>query len=344
MSISDETAAAAATSSNSAMPPRSPKRSHADLDEPVESASKRSRAASPSDDEAKTRATTAAMANASLTGEEEETRGGAMDIAAEGQRAAPATETAAESVATAPESQPSTKETHDGGPETTTSTTTTATIGTAPRSKMCGVCNEKEGKYKCTRCVLPFCSVSCNKIHRENHPPDPEPSAAAAAANPSNASDLALEPPPSGVPKPSHDPRNPFSVLDDSDQLRYLFRRYPGLQARLLEIIAATEPPPEMQSTGGSLNDMMKARAMAAANPKKEQWTHDVGIRNGKKALHKARNASGEDGEGVREYIELINHLMSEASAAAEAEEVIRKQAAEKDAELIRRLMTEDRG
>lgn len=99
-----------------------------------------------------------------------------------------------------------------------------------------------------------------------------------------------------------------------------------------------------MQSTGGSLNDMMKARAMAAANPKKEQWTHDVGIRNGKKALHKARNASGEDGEGVREYIELINHLMSEASAAAEAEEVIRKQAAEKDAELIRRLMTEDRG
>ncbi|KAJ0162486.1 hypothetical protein CTA2_4486 [Colletotrichum tanaceti] len=338
MSISGETAA---TSSISAAPLRSPKRSQADLDEPVESASKRSRAASPSDDEATTRATTAAMANTSLTGEVEETRGGAMDIAAEGQRAASATETAAESVAAAPESRLSNNDTHDDGPGP--ETTTTTMIGTALRSKMCGVCNEKEGKYKCTRCTLPFCSVSCNKIHRENHPPDPEPSAAA-AANPSNDNDLALEPPPFDAPKPPHDPRNPFSVLDDSDQLRYLFRRYPGLQARLLEIIAATEPPPEMQSTGGSLNDMMKARAMAAANPKKEQWTHDVGIRNGKKALHKARNASGEDGEGVREYIELINHLMSEASAAAEAEEVIRKQAAEKDAELIRRLMTEDRG
>lgn len=88
----------------------------------------------------------------------------------------------------------------------------------------------------------------------------------------------------------------------------------------------------------------MKARALAAANPKKEQWTHDVGIRKGKEALRRARAADGEDGEGVREYVELINHLMSQASAAAEAEEVIRKQAAEKDAELIRRLMTEDRG
>ncbi|KAK1728099.1 uncharacterized protein BDZ83DRAFT_717245 [Colletotrichum acutatum] len=322
MSIPDDTSPYAAL-------PTSPKRAaQDDLATEPEShppATKRSRATSPSQDddddsEAKTRATTAAMANASLTAGEGECEGeqgvGEGSAAAE----APAAQTT--------QTQPAADET----PETTIQPPPSA-----PKTKTCGVCHEKEGKYKCTRCALPFCSVPCNKTHRENHPPDPEP-----APKPPSA---AIEPPaPSSAAAAASDPRNPFSVLDDSDQLQYLFRRYPTLQARLLEIFAATEPPPELQSTGSSLNDMMKARALAAANPKKEQWTHDVGIRKGKEALRRARAADGEDGEGVREYVELINHLMSQASAAAEAEEVIRKQAAEKDAELIRRLMTEDRG
>lgn len=177
--------------------------------------------------------------------------------------------------------------------------------------------------------------MPCNKIHRENHPPDPEPAPKPAVA----------KPPEQTAPKPAADPSNPFSVLDDSEQLRYLFKRYPGLRARLLQILAATEPPPEMQgATGSSLNDMMRAKAMAAANPKKEQWTHDVGIRKGKEALRRARTAGGEDGEGVREYIELINHLVSNAGEAEKVEEAIRKQAADRDAELIRRLMADDRG
>ncbi|EFQ32201.1 HIT zinc finger [Colletotrichum graminicola] len=341
MSIpNDETPAAAFAATSSSPTPRSPKRPPTDPEDLSGPATKRSRAASLSDDEANTRATTAAMANASLAGkEQEETRGTVMDTGAEGNGASTttaATTVGEESTAAATASQPSRETNHDEAQETTTTTTTTT-----PKSKMCGVCTEKEGKYKCTRCALPFCSVPCSKIHRENHPPDPEPSAAAKIPS---AGDPAHEPLQSDAPKPPRDPRSPFSVLDNSDQLRYLFRRYPGLQARLLDILAATEPPPEMQSTGSSLNDMMKARAMAAANPKKEQWTHDVGIRNGKAALRKARDAAGEDGEGVREYIELINHLMSEANATAEAEEVVRKQAAEKDAELIRRLMAEDRG
>ncbi|OLN95293.1 putative zinc-finger protein C4F10.19c [Colletotrichum chlorophyti] len=278
-------------------PPRSPKRAQEEDDnnrDPSEPASKRSRAASPSDDDEGTKETTAAMASATLE-----------------------TATAAQHAnGAAPAEEPD---------ETKTPA--------APRTKMCGVCNEKEGKYKCTRCALPFCSVPCNKLHRENHPPDPEPTS--------------KTPEPPAAPQPvagARDPKNPFIALDDSDQLRYLFRRYPGLQTRLLDIIAATEPPPDAQGAGGSLNDMMRARATAAANPKKEQWTHDVGIRNGKEALRKARNEDGEVGEGVREYIELINHLVSQASADAEAEEVIRRRAAEKDAELIRRLMAEERG
>ncbi|KAL2875929.1 hypothetical protein SGCOL_008780 [Colletotrichum sp. CLE4] len=318
-------------------PPTSPKRAaQDDLATDPEAhppASKRSRAASPSQDEddddddseAKTRATTAAMANASLTAGEGE---GERDV---GDSSAAATAAAAAAAPSAQTTQP------PRAAPAETSETTQPPPAAAPKTKMCGVCHEKEGKYKCTRCALPFCSVPCNKTHRENHPPDPEP-----APKPEPA---AIEPPAlSAAVTAVYDPRNPFSVLDDSGQLRYLFRRYPTLQARLLDIFAATEPPPELQSTGSSLNDMMKARALAAANPKKEQWTHDVGIRKGKEALRRARVADGEDGEGVREYVELINHLMSQASAAAETEEVFRKQAADKDAELIRRLMTEDCG
>ncbi|KAF6821276.1 HIT zinc finger [Colletotrichum sojae] len=297
--------------------PASPKRPQDEVDELVEPPSKRSKTVSPEPEQ-----------EAPVEGQNDEAE--AQDVPPpqeqteeqkqeeppkEQEPAAPAAPAAASEPASAPA---------DDTPETK-----------APKTKMCDICHEKEGKYKCARCALPFCSVPCNKIHRENHPPDPEPAPKPAVT----------KPPEEMTPKPAVDPSNPFSVLDDSDQLRYLFKRYPGLRARLLEILAATEPPPEMQAAmGSSLNDMMRVKAMAVANPKKEQWTHDVGIRKGKEALRRARTAGGEDGEGVREYIELINHLITRAGEADKVEEAIRKQAAERDTELIRRLMADDRG
>ncbi|KAL0940736.1 hit finger domain protein [Colletotrichum truncatum] len=322
--------------------PRSPKRMQDDLDELIESASKRSRTASPGethqqmqrqeegngvvkddDDDAPT-----TTSNTEITGSSAEGASETQDESKTQNPPPPPLPVTAE-----PPAAPATSQADDND---TAETETKA----APKSKMCGVCHEKEGKYKCARCALPFCSVPCNKIHRENHPPDPEP-----AAKPPPPPDVAAGPPPAT--KKARDPSNPFSVLDDSDQLRYLFKRYPSLRSRLLGILAATEPPPEMRGASGtSLNDIMKAKAMAAANPKKEQWTHDIGIRNGKEALRKAKNAAGEDGEGVREYIELINHLVSKGDGGndADADEAIRRRAAQQDTELIRRLMADDRG
>ncbi|KAF9870159.1 hit finger domain protein [Colletotrichum karsti] len=297
--------------------PRSSKRSQDEVDKLSDSASKRSKTASPGDgggrqDEADAEEAEQTVATTIET---------ATDGGARGEMTRPENPTQKE------------PETRAAPQQTTQAAQDEPETKALPKTKMCGICNEKEGKYKCTRCSLPFCSVPCNKIHRENHPPDPEPAPRTPAA---------AEPPEANVKAKARDPNNPFSVLDDSDQLRYLFKRYPNLRSRLLDILAATEPPPELQGTGSSLNDMMKAKAMAAANPKKEQWTHDVGIRKGKEALRKARNAAGEEGEGVREYIELINHLVSKDEDAA-AEEAIRKSAAERDTELIRRLMAEDR-
>lgn len=143
MSIPDDT-------STNAAPPTSPKRAAQDdlATEPESQppATKRSRATSPSQDddddddsEAKTRATTAAMANASLTAGEGEGERDVSDVAAAAQTTQIQTQPAAEAAA------------HE-----TPETTTTQPPPSAPKTKMCGVCHEKEGKYKCTRCALPL--------------------------------------------------------------------------------------------------------------------------------------------------------------------------------------------
>ncbi|CAI0641757.1 unnamed protein product [Colletotrichum noveboracense] len=298
--------------------PRSPKRSQDVLEELIEHANKRSRTVSPHENQQEAEGAAAKSGEKDAPAANGTTSKDATGEAVDESRKQEVSHNLAKEPA--PTTAPQTQE-PEAVPEPKA----------APKTKMCGICNEKEGKYKCTRCPLPFCSVQCSKIHRENHPPDPEP-----------VPKPPVEAPKQPGAKKAFDPKNPFSVLDDSPQLRYLFKRYPSLKSRLLGILAATEPPPELQGTGNSLNDTMKARALAAANPKKEQWSHDVGIRNGKEALRKARTAAGEDGEGVREYIELINHLILKGEDAA-AEEAIRKSAAEKDTDLIRKLLEEGR-
>ncbi|KAK1847711.1 hit finger domain protein [Colletotrichum chrysophilum] len=298
--------------------PRSPKRSQDVLEELIEHANKRSRTVSPHENQQEAEGAAAKSGEKDAPAANGTTSKDATGEAVDESRKQEVSQNLAKEPA--PTTAPQTQE-PEAVPEPKA----------APKTKMCGICNEKEGKYKCTRCPLPFCSVQCSKIHRENHPPDPEP-----------VPKPPVEAPKQPGAKKAFDPKNPFSVLDDSPQLRYLFKRYPSLKSRLLVILAATEPPPELQGTGNSLNNTMKARALAAANPKKEQWSHDVGIRNGKEALRKARTAAGEDGEGVREYIELINHLILKGEDAA-AEEAIRKSAAEKDTDLIRKLLEEGR-
>ncbi|UKZ90043.1 uncharacterized protein TrAFT101_005076 [Trichoderma asperellum] len=211
-----------------------------------------------------------------------------------------------------------------------------------PNANLCGVCEINPGKYKCSRCRLPYCSVPCSKAHQQNHPPDPP------KEEPKPASQTLNAPPPAAAPLPplsEHiDPSNPFSALATSDKLQLLFKKYPNLPNQLLEIHDATQPPPESPDAVSKAIPASLMKGLPASNNSgRGQWNHDIGIKNGKAALRKARKASGEDGEAIREYTELILHIMNETNDRNDAAAYVQRQIAEQDTALIERLLAEDR-
>ncbi|WKT39671.1 hypothetical protein QSH57_001490 [Fusarium oxysporum f. sp. vasinfectum] len=165
-------------------------------------------------------------------------------------------------------------------------------------------------------------------IHHENHPADPEPAPAAprSALSESLATSLPQLP----------DPSNPFQALESSEKLRLLFRKYPGLPDQLRKIDAATLPPPEAKPA-------IPASLLKGLPPKQEAWNHDIGIQNGKEALRKARRADGEQGDAIREYSELILHLMNTDNARTDVDNILRQKMAQEDTKLIERLMAQEK-
>lgn len=205
----------------------------------------------------------------------------------------------------------------------------------APKPSLCGVCNVNPPKYKCPRCYLPYCSVACNRTHRENHPPDPEPQHNPEPPQP-QVPDVQSAP---SLPSLPADPTNPFRALETSDKLRLLFQKYPSLPDQLLRIHAATLPPQDPESKKHAI----PASLLKGLPPKKETWNHDIGIRNGKEALRRARRAHGEEGDAIREYSELILHLMNTDNSGPDVTNLLRQQLAQDDTNLIERLMAEEK-
>lgn len=68
-----------------------------------------------------------------------------------------------------------------------------------------------------------------------------------------------------------------------------------------------------------------------------------MGVQNGKEALRKARRAHGEDGDAVREYSELILHLMETSNSDADVGNLLREELAKEDTKLIGRLMAQEK-
>ncbi|KAK2591420.1 hypothetical protein QQS21_010884 [Conoideocrella luteorostrata] len=208
------------------------------------------------------------------------------------------------------------------------STTSTTSAPSSNSITICGVCQAGQSKYKCPRCYLPYCSVACNKVHKENHPPDPEP-------NPVPKPD-AQETQSTGTNIPPHNPSNPFHALDTSEKLQHLFHKYPSLSQQLLDIYAATQPPTEAP-------DKRIPASLTQGFEKKDNWNHDIGIKNGKEALRKARRAKGEAGEAVREYSELILHLINTQDDKGQVTTALQQQAAQEDSKLIEQLLAQER-
>ncbi|KAM0455907.1 hypothetical protein ACHAPV_003000 [Trichoderma viride] len=209
--------------------------------------------------------------------------------------------------------------------------TTQASSARKANGNLCGVCEINPGKYNC--------SVPCSKAHQQNHPPDPPKQ-----EKPADQTPNALPPPTAAAPI---DPSNPFSALASSDKLQLLFKKYPNLPNQLLEIHNATQPPPESPDAASKAIPASLMKGLPANSYHnsggKGQWNHDIGIKNGKAALRRARKANGEDGEAIREYTELILHIMNQTNDRNDTATYVQRQIAEQDTALIERLLAEDR-
>ncbi|KAL2130761.1 hypothetical protein VTI74DRAFT_5979 [Chaetomium olivicolor] len=176
-----------------------------------------------------------------------------------------------------------------------------------PEPKLCGVCGTQPGKYKCPRpgCLLPYCSVACNKQHKENHPADPPQPPPSSTTPPNNTT----------APPPNDDP---YSILlDHRAAFQRLFERYPSLPGELSRIQETTLPPSDTANNSTPLSHFTSSipglgNMANTSRSRNQPWTRDVGLRRGAEALRRARTNPSETGDGVREFCELVLHLLGQ--------------------------------
>ncbi|KAK0626255.1 hypothetical protein B0T14DRAFT_562181 [Immersiella caudata] len=208
-----------------------------------------------------------------------------------------------------------------------------------PDPKLCGICNKELGKYKCPQCFTPYCSIPCNRIHKENHPP------------PSSFTAKPSQP----LPTTATQPTDPYQVLlDHQSEFMRLFRKYPFLQHELSQIQKTTLPPDP--STNGTTNGF-PAPFKQPPGKKTHTWSREAGLRQGAAALRQARTDPTDRGDGIREFCDLVLYLLSANKKEGEVgsglgddakvkdlTEVVRDEVVEEEAEIIKRLLQEEAG
>lgn len=205
-----------------------------------------------------------------------------------------------------------------------------------PKVNLCGVCKEKPGKYKCARCYLPYCSVPCNTIHRATHPAvetitaAPKPIAIQQANGVARAGTIAAA-----------KSKGPFAALDDSLELfQHLFKQYPRLSQQLLEIESASQRPVTEEQTIAQLDLITQYTFEKGKGAfKNRPWDQNRGNDSGVQALRNARRVYGKDGEGVRQYGELVLQILNRANAVDDAVETIAQERRDEDARVINELL-----
>ena len=130
--------------------------------------------------------------------------------------------------------------------------------------------------------------------------------------------------------------RGPFSALDNSKELRLLFKLYPNLPAILDEVNTATLPP--VNGLDGNGSNGHNGRNGSTRQRPREHWNSDRGLQNGLKALHQRRQRHDKDGEAVREYSKLVLQILS-ADQEMDAQAMIQKQLAEENAIFVEQLL-----
>ncbi|KAG9248194.1 hypothetical protein BJ878DRAFT_77295 [Calycina marina] len=205
-----------------------------------------------------------------------------------------------------------------------------------PKTKVCGVCNESKAKYKCPQCNLPYCSVPCHKVHQPTHPPL-EPTVRALIPAPKKAIN--------GVARAGTRAgavANPFSPLDDAyASFVNLFQQYPRLPQTLLEIERASQRPvtdAEARQQLDLLTQYTFEQGKGSA-VKNRPWDQNRGNDGGVQALRNARRVYGKDGEGMRQYGELVLGVLHKASVDEDVVRGIERERRDIDARLVEELM-----
>jgi hypothetical protein len=121
---------------------------------------------------------------------------------------------------------------------------------------------------------------------------------------------------------------------EEPDELKMLFKKFPGLRQQLLTIAEATDPPPPTNSGPGN------AFGKYDSHKKQKPWTKDIGYQNGVSTLRRALNEDPTG--GVQEYCELMKIINARKDAEA-ADASFRRQIAERDAQHIGQLIQEEK-
>ena len=154
--------------------------------------------------------------------------------------------------------------------------------------------------------------------------------------------------------------QNPFSVLQNTAELKSLFLTYPRLKSQLREIYSATLPVSDDQASARQFSgpyqqqfhksylDQYDNRGRGRGRIRgghngtvnKGPWTPDQGVQNGIDAFCRAREDDGKDGEGVREYADLVMKLVT--YDGSDVEKMVHDEVAEDNARLIAQLLSGD--
>jgi len=183
------------------------------------------------------------------------------------------------------------------------------------------------------------CSIGCNKEHKANHPvvpeapkpltKEPDMERSNANGNQARAGTMAAA-----------ERLDVLAPLLTSPDVKRLFTFYPSLQGQLLEIYKASQAPNEdspSQSRNGRYNQ----------GRDRSFWTKEQGTRDGVEALVNAKKVYGKDGEGVREFAELVIKLVSPENAIngnLERPTVIERQTMDENARMITQLLNGELG
>ncbi|KFY40694.1 hypothetical protein V494_03374 [Pseudogymnoascus sp. VKM F-4513 (FW-928)] len=216
-------------------------------------------------------------------------------------------------------------------------------------SKVCGVCNEQQAKYKCSRCEIPYCSVACATLHRAVPCEAPVTRSLTPPAAEPATQNGSVRPLPGTV--AGSTTGNIFSVLESSQKLQSLFIMYPSLRSQLRDIYSATLPPTDGPNALGSNNDhsfpqFQRGRGggrggMGRGNSSRPgPWNSDRGTQDGIDALGKAKLEFGKAGEGVREYANLVLKLV--AADGVDVARLVQDEVAEENAKIIAQLLNGD--